>query len=141
MQISLQNECDKLKLFQSSMVKTSTEADLKKSLVDTKSSVTSSLCSSQNFSSDDEISSSDEAIKTKKNSKIARTSSNPAGCISVVAKENENLSIKKREILRYEKDKIVNHGFDFNARNENYQKNDSINIRRVDMFIKFFFAL
>ncbi|RMZ98031.1 GRAM domain-containing [Brachionus plicatilis] len=141
---SLQYECERLRMFNLSIIKTSTEIDFKKSTIETKSSLTSSMTSSKNFSSDDEISSSDEAITSKKSSfsKIVKTSgSNGIICSNLEPKENEILLPNKRSLSQrhYEKDKNSD-SLEFSEKNDNQRKYDSLNFK-IDLFIKFFLAL
>lgn len=139
MQESLSNECERLQRFQTPIQKTSADVDLKITATDNKSSINSSICSSKTFSSDDEISSSDEVINAKKklSPKITKASGDRIKN-KTEKKEKDNLFVKKRT-LNHKQNEIEN-SFKTQEASENERKNRSRNMR-IDVFIKFCLAM
>lgn len=145
MQESLKNECERLQKFQSSIVKTSTDVDLKKMATDNKSSINSSICSSKDFSSDDEISSSDEVINAKKklSPKMSKKSSLKRVINNSETKDKDNFFFNKRTINQKQiqtENSIKTEKIVCSEIIANERKNDSHNMR-IDVFIKFCLAM
>lgn len=160
MSVSLYEECTKLKHFNESIVKTSTQLDLQGSSISSlKSSPSaSSLSSAREFSSDVETSESDNTnlirrastrnklINKNNDLDATKTNDNNKQPVSNVTMENSHEQSKKKypnsnslnqiSIKSHTKSKV----FMQNKSHSDETKSTSLNVK-TDLFIKFFFVL
>ncbi|CAF0876031.1 unnamed protein product [Brachionus calyciflorus] len=151
MENSLLTECQRLKMFNNCITKTSTELDLKESFANNLSSSTSTLSSARDFSSDNEISDSDDnnkppSIKINNRQKSFENSLDlDQTKVRNDVKTSEHISrrsqyIKKRNSNSYSDHNQKNYSKFSHSEIQANSKHLNLNIKS-EIFVKFFFFL